>query len=198
MWHQTALCSLFWHMHHHVKRCCKESLWYIIHLMPWTRLTDRWHHWQPFERNLHPAERFGSVITVLNLSLVFKSKNDTLSNLPVGVIAEVMNALWRSLARKHYFPSSENTLKKRNVLFSMSCIIHAKTPNTPPPLLPFNSSCILLPFEHCKMKAFCIERTGGCETSLRIWIVALRAGGKKNIKCKNHSDSRRSRDLSRY
>lgn len=133
MWHQTALCSLFWHMHHHVKRCCKESLWYIIHLMPWTRLTDRWHHWQPFERNLHPAERFGSVITVLNLSLVFKSKNDTLSNLPVGVIAEVMNALWRSLAQKHYFPSSENTLKKRNVLFSMSCIIHAKTPNTPPP-----------------------------------------------------------------
>lgn len=48
------------------------------------------------------------VITVLNLSLVFKSKNDTLSHLPVSVIAEVMNALWLSLARKHYFPSSDN------------------------------------------------------------------------------------------
>lgn len=185
-----------------VKGCCDQSLWYIIHLMPRTQLTDSWHRWQAFESNLHPAEGFGSLITVLNLRLVFKSKNDALSHLAVRVIAGAMNALWLSFGTKAlFFPiirQCSHTLKKRNVLFSALCIIHAKTPHPPYFLLIHLVFFFLLPFEHCKMKAFCIERTGGCETLLRIRVAALRAGGKENIKRKNHSDSRRSGDLSRY
>lgn len=188
-------------MPHHVRRCCEKSLRYIIHLMPWTRLTDIWQRWQPFERNLHPAERFGSVITRLNLSGVFKSKNDTLSNLPVRVIAEVMNAFWLPLARKHYFPSSDNVAIcwKREMFCSARHVYMLRHPPFPPSpyfFLIHLVFCYRLSF--AKWKLFCIERTGGCETLLRFWIVALRAGEKKNIKRKNHSDSRRSRDLSRY
>lgn len=134
LWHQTALCSSFWHRPHHVKRCCKESLRCIIHLMPGTLLTDSWHHWQPFERNLHPAERFGSVITALNLSLVFK--NDTLSNLPVRVIAKVMNVLWLSLARKHYFPSSDNVaICWKREMFCSACHVLYMLRHPPPHFL---------------------------------------------------------------
>lgn len=178
-------------MPHHVKSCCKESLG----KNPFDALNT-------VDRQLTSLTALFRDIYILLRGLAlwllcstFKSENDILSNLPVRVIAVAMNAL-TFLGTKALFSiirQCSHALQKRNIPFRMSCIIHAKTP---PFLLIHLVFCY--PFEHCKMKAFCIERTGGCETSVRIWIVALRAGGKKNIKRKNHSDGRRSRDLSRY
>lgn len=117
-------------MPHHVKNCCKETLGYVIHLMPWTQLTDRWHH----QRGLAPWLLFST----------FKSENDILSNLPVGVIAEVMNALWLSLAQKQRLPSSDNVdICWKREMFRSAC--HVLYMLRQPPPLPFNSSCILLP-----------------------------------------------------
>lgn len=161
--------------------------------MPWTQLTDSWHHWQPF---LGTSTSCWEGLAPWLPCSTFKSENDILSNLPVRVIAVVMNALWLSLAQKHYFRSSDNVaMRCKSEMFRSACHVLYMLRH-PPFLLIHLVFCY--PFEHCKMKAFSIERTGGCETSVRIWIVALRAGGKKNIKRKNHSDGRRSRDLSRY
>lgn len=90
----------------------------------------------------------------------------------------------------NYLPSSKNVTTYWNRNF----LTHAKIISSP--FAPFNSSFIMLAIWVSRNESICIERTGGCETPACVWIVALRAG--KNIKSRNHSDGRRSRDLSRY
>lgn len=138
--HQTALCSLFWHMPHHVKSCCKESLGNN----PFDALNT-------VDRQLTSLTALFRDIYILLRGLApwllcstFKSENDILSNLPVRVIAVVMNALWLSLAQKHYFRSSDNVaMYCKSEIFRLEC--HVLYMLRHPPTLPFNSSCILLP-----------------------------------------------------
>lgn len=152
------------------------------------KAVDTCHHWQPFERNLDTAEWLCSSL-LFNSCLLSRRTDKTDKNIisqPEWFLRLWVCCLWvcsQSQPNKwhptvNYLPSSENvtTYWNRNVLFNMSCI----------QCYTFSSSCILLAIWALRNKSICIERTGGCATSVRIWIVALRAGRKKNIKHKNH------------